>query len=657
MNVKTPGVYLHDVEPASPTRLRLDITGFVGMAERGPLNRPQPLSSWGQYQDIFGDFTGFSFLAYAVFGFFFNGGTRCYVVRVAHEEAQPATRSLLDTTGAPAIEVTGINAGAWGNALVVSVEAQAPDDLLLTQLATDMGSGQATATFQSVAGLVHGALAGAEHGDTVILIHKDDPFIRETRRIQHIDYAARIVTFDDNVDHVFPAGSVVLGKGFSMTFRYQPGGTVVREERFENLSLHPGHERYFMRVINGDPEEPDYVKRIRNGHSILVRVDDLTQDQGRAGARPQAVESQALEDGDDGPQTLERRYYTGYDTGGYFRPLAANASLAQQRQVAESFFGLAAFEAVPEIGLIAIPDLVLPDLAQYYNEHPDVPQPKEGMVFSIALPEGRAFDQLKAGQRDMLTHCERMGERFAIFDAPPGADVGKGTTKIEEWPALFQLLPQTKYGALYYPWIKEKAVDFNGRDLFIPPSGHIAGIYSRSESDGGVGRSPANEVLRGIVDLEFALSSAEQDVLNPRGVNCLRMFPGRGLRVWGARTLSTDPLWRYVNVRRVYLAIVKHILTALQWTVFEPNDRQLWAKITASLTLFLRELFLGGALAGNTPEQAFFVKCNAETNPPDRIARGEVVTEIGFAPAHPAELILVTITRTATSLSVSESTL
>jgi hypothetical protein len=248
-----------------------------------------------------------------------------------------------------------------------------------------------------------------------------------------------------------------------------------------------------------------------------------------------------------------------------------------------------------------------------------------------------------------------MGDRFAILDAPPGVRIGKGSDRIEDWPNVFQVLPNSKDGALYYPWIREKAADFEGRELLIPPSGHVAGIYARTEQSRGVGQAPANEILQGVIALEVPLSNAEQDLLNPRGVNCLRTFPGRGLRVWGARTLSTDPLWRYVNVRRVYLAIVKHLYLNLQWTVFEPNDQTLWAKITASLTLFLRELFLQGALVGNAQDEAFFVKCNDETNTADGLARGEVVAEIGFAPARPAEFILVTIKRTAASLSVRES--
>ena len=281
-----------------------------------------------------------------------------------------------------------------------------------------------------------------------------------------------------------------------------------------------------------------------------------------------------------------------------------------------------------------------------------------GIIFGAISPEALTFDtlqNLQNGQRDLLRHCETMGDRFAILDAPPGLEVGKGSARIEEWPHLFQGLSNNKYGALYYPWIKEKAADFDGRELFIPPSGHLTGVYARTEQARGVGQTPANEILRGVIELEFAVSNTEQDLLNPRGVNCLRMFPGRGLRVWGARTLSPDPLWRYVNVRRVYLAIVKYIQLNLQWTVFEPNDRQLWAKITASLTLFLRGLFLQGALAGTTPDDAFFVQCNDETNPPEVVARGEVVAAIGFAPARPAEFILVTIKRTTAALSVSES--
>jgi hypothetical protein len=169
-----------------------------------------------------------------------------------------------------------------------------------------------------------------------------------------------------------------------------------------------------------------------------------------------------------------------------------------------------------------------------------------------------------------------------------------------------------------------------------------------------VGKAPANELLQGVIAFEFSISDAEQSVLNPRGVNCLRVFPGRGPRIWGARTLSADPQWLYVNIRRVFLAIVKQIGLNLQDTVFEPADAQLREKIADNLTLFLRDLFQTGALAGATPQEAFFVKCDDETNPPEAADLGQVIAQVGFAPAYPSEFVLITVRRSADTIAVRE---
>src|SRR5262249_55384301 len=318
--------------------------------------------------------------------------------------------------------------------------------------------------------------------------------------------------------------------------------------------------------------------------------------------------AQQLADGDDGPQTLPAPYYTGYDdSNAYFRPLPPGADVVQLLETAARLFGLATYEAVDDIGLIAIPDLILADWGAYYAST-GAQMPAQGIIFSQLQFADLNLDNLKVGQRDLLRHCEKMGERFAILDAPRGlAPAGQGINRIEDWPSHFQPASHTKYGALYYPWIREQAADFDGRDLFIPPSGHVAGIYARTEQQRGVGKAPANEVVRGIVALEFEVGNAAQDRLNPIGVNCLRVFPGRGLLVWGARTLSREPLWRYVNVRRVCLAIIKNLLVNLQWTVFEPNDQRLWDAIVAALRLFFSDLFAGGILAGATPVSAVFV--------------------------------------------------
>lgn len=657
-SLRTPGVYIREVEVKPPPRLRMDIAGFVGQAERGPLNQPQPLTSWGEYRDVFGDFIGHGYLPYCVFTFFADAGEKCYVVRVAHEKAAKAWLALnssrKDGNGnpIPLIRVEAINEGAWGNGIEVVAESVSSDDLILTRLDRESDAGSRLAYFQSVAGLLE--------GDPVTLIHPSNPARQQRMVIKEIIFAEKTVVFETSVGDEFPAGSRVLGKGFKLTFRHIRDGRFIRGEVFDNLSLSPSHERYFVRVINGDPEEPDYIKRLRAGYSILVRVTDLCVGDGPACARIAERPAINLSRGDDAERAddgkrrlVEARYFTGYDPNGeYFRPpLPSGADQEAIRRQQEKLFGLATFEAVEEIGGVAIPDLIVPDL---YGHIPEKQIPEEGIIFAAVSKAPPKLENLKTGQTGMLFHCRKMGERFAILDSPRAAEIGRGENKIEEWPNNYQLLPSARYGALYYPWIRQKAEDFEGRELLIPPCGHLAGIYSRTEQERGVGKSPANEIVRGAVDLEFCLSDAEQAILNPRGVNCLRGFPGRGLRVWGARTLSPDPMSLYVNIRRVALAIIKNILVNLRWTVFEPNDPRLWNKITATLKLFLNGLFKSGALAGARPEEAFFVKCDEETNPPEIVDLGQVITEIGFAPARPAEFILVTIKRSPGALSVIE---
>jgi uncharacterized protein len=649
----TPGVYLREVEATPPSFVRLSVAGFVGQAERGPVNYPQQINSWGQFNDIFGSFVGYSYLAYSVFGFFLNGGERCYVVRVAHETARAAGLKAKSVKQTTLFDVEAVNAGRWGNDLTVTVEDQSSRDLLLTELDSALAAGADRVRFRSVSGLAGADLVGEEKADTVMLVHRREP-VREKLRIKAIDYRTREVTFESRLQspYEFPAGSSVVGRGFKLIFRYRPGGHVVREEVFDDLSMTEENERYFARVVNGEPFEPDYFKRIRKGNSILARIKDLCRP--LSCPRPQPAAAQPLSGGDDAPAKVTLPYYTGYEHGTYFRPKAPTADPLAQRDINASLFGLATFEAVNEIGLVCVPDLIVPDL---YRVLQPTQIPKEGIIFARipadALSAAR-LENFKTGQRNLLEHCEKMGDRFAVLDSPRGAQAGRGANRIEEWAVNYHLLPCAKYGALYYPWIREKTTDFGGRDLFIPPGGHMAGLFARVENREGVGRAPANEILRGVVEFEFCVTDAEQALLNPRGINCLRSFPGRGLRVWGARTLSLSPLWTYVNVRRLCLAIIKQIVINLQWSVFEPNDKRLWDAIVATLSIFMGGLFQSGALAGATPEEAFFVKCDEETNPPEVRDLGQVITQVGFAPARPAEFVLVTITRTAESVSVRE---
>ncbi|HXI24704.1 MAG TPA: phage tail sheath subtilisin-like domain-containing protein [Pyrinomonadaceae bacterium] len=264
----------------------------------------------------------------------------------------------------------------------------------------------------------------------------------------------------------------------------------------------------------------------------------------------------------------------------------------------------------------------------------------------VAIPDAMMLgaEAAKRVQSEMLRHCEANGNRMAILDALPK---GNAQVVMGQRHDIMVGLPEPVNGALYYPWLK-----ING-DRWIPPSGHVAGIFSRSDARTGVFKAPANEEVLGTLDLVIQdesglwkainIDNRLQGQLNPEGINCLRAFPGRGIRVWGARTLSYDPNWRYINVRRLVLTLRRWIDANMTWASFEPNTPQLWIQLKRELTVYLTELWQAGALAGSSAEQAFFIKCDGETNPPDVREAGQIVTMIGLAPSAPAEFIIVRI--------------
>jgi hypothetical protein len=281
--------------------------------------------------------------------------------------------------------------------------------------------------------------------------------------------------------------------------------------------------------------------------------------------------------------------------------------------------GIAGLEAIDEIRL-----LVCPDLMTGYDGSSD------------------AKERVKMIQEAMISHCENLKYRFAILDAPPGLNAQEA----QEWRNFINF--DTSYAALYYPWIKVADLSGGGStSKMIPPSGHMAGVYNRTDAERGVHKAPANEVVRGAIDLELRISKSEQDTLNPIGVNCIRTFPGRGIRVWGGRTLSSDGSWRYINVRRLFIMAEASLDTGLQWVVFEPNDRMLWARVRRDVSSFLRTVWLGGALFGSTPDEAFYVKCDDELNPPEIRDLGQLIIEVGMAPVKPAEFVIFRISQWA----------
>ncbi len=303
-------------------------------------------------------------------------------------------------------------------------------------------------------------------------------------------------------------------------------------------------------------------------------------------------------------------------------------------------------EDIRQADLVCVPDIVMSEIAE---------------------DRQRVLDL----QADVLEYCSDMGDRFAILDSLPrhehqyGVPATVTSADIElvsrHWSDL-----ASADAALYFPWIRVAPIGRSSRDhgresgrtvteqaAFVPPCGHIAGIYARSDADFGVHKAPANEIVEGASDLQVHVSRDAQAELNDVGVNCLRIFPGRGIRVWGARTLSGLPQWRYVNVRRLFITLMRWIETNMADIPFEPNGPRLWDRVRNRLIVYCDELFTRGALKGLQPEEAFFVKCDGETNPLEEREAGKLVCHIGLAPNAPAEFITVRVVQTVSGVAMT----
>jgi phage tail sheath protein FI len=235
----------------------------------------------------------------------------------------------------------------------------------------------------------------------------------------------------------------------------------------------------------------------------------------------------------------------------------------------------------------------------------------------------------------VIEHCENMRFRFAVIDA------AKGKNNPSELDPR-STLADSSYAAFYYPWLFTSDPRTGARKL-VPPGGHVLGVYARSDTERGVFKAPANEIVRGALALEYDINDRIQDDLNPKGVNVVRSFPGRGIRVWGARTITSNTLWKYVSVRRLFIFLERSIYEGTQWVVFEPNDDRLWARVIDTIRLFLRGQWRLGALFGRTEQEAFFITCDRTTMTQDDILNGRLICEIGIAPVRPAEFVVFRI--------------
>ena len=247
-------------------------------------------------------------------------------------------------------------------------------------------------------------------------------------------------------------------------------------------------------------------------------------------------------------------------------------------------------------------------------------------------------------QATVIAHCENMADRFAILDGALDQQPLKSDGPLQKQRE--GLLSKNGFAALYWPWMVIRdplAAADSTATLIKPPSGHLAGVFARSDGQRGVHKAPANEPLRGALDLSYRLNDTEQGALNHGGINALRVFPGQPPLVWGARTLTDGTPWRYVNVRRLFSYVEDSILSGSRWAVFQPNNLALWKGLERSITEFLTRVWQSGALFGRTPQEAFYVKIDEELNPSSVRALGQVIVEIGLAPVRPAEYVIVRI--------------
>ncbi|CAL9302968.1 phage tail sheath family protein [Streptomyces sp. SudanB182_2057] len=402
--------------------------------------------------------------------------------------------------------------------------------------------------------------------------------------------------------------------GFLIAAR--PGATGVSVEIADADGENPPEDRFKVLVRQGDQVAETYEASTRkNVKGYLVtqargsRLIEVTEQQGATQTRP-ANQTVPLAEAPAAPAPAGSGAVARLDPSEYVGDAAART-------------GFGGLETIDEITMVAVPDL----MSAYQRGDIDA----EGV---------------RTVQLAVISHCEQMGDRVAVLDTPPGLNAQQVRTWRNDEAGY-----DSRYATLYYPWVRvfDPAA---GRNTTVPPSGHIAGVWARSDAERGVHKAPANEVIRGAVDLELRLSKGEQDLLNPIGVNCVRAFPGRGIRIWGARTLSSDPAWRYLNVRRLFNYLEESILLGTQWVVFEPNDDRLWSSIRRNVTAFLTEEWRRGALFGRTAEEAFYVKCDRDNNPQESIDQGRVVCEIGVSPVKPAEFVVFRLAQFSDSTSL-----
>lgn len=664
-----PGAYTERTDAAQSSRLllRSDVPAFVGIAEKGPLDIPVPIESFRQFQAYFGDFIGSGFLAYSVRAFFDNGGRRCWVVRVASrsfgehagQAAQSAAITVSDVATEAVWSIQASSEGSWGNALDVSLLEENNSDTAIA--VGDISS--LYARVSTTAGFVRGSLVRISQEDS-------------SGGLQNF---YRVVSFVDEQQQYLYWVHPQPGRGLVYD---QPltGFDVHHPARITSISyrIDVYHRHYLLAMYSAlslVPEHPDYAP----ARLAKYRLDDERKNAGRVAEVPEPIAIIALQEsfnvipqylqitplqrislsqGQDGLNALTHRDFIGED----FSLQDSDQQRLQKNR------GIASLNQIDEITLLAIPDIVIQPQADanYLVEDPQPVNPCVSCpppapltrVFTppqshIEQPPLFSDEQVFQVQAEMVAHCEKRGDCFAVIDPPYhiANDRVQGIAEIRAWRNRFD----SSYAAIYYPWVKVIDPRHVGSVRTIPPSGHALGQYALLDNETGAHHAPANRPLQWIQDLSLHTTYGQQELFNQLAINVLRSEGPRGIRIMGARTMSSDPDWVYINVRRLLIMIRRALNIISQWVVFEPNSALTRNKFQVVMSSYLFALWSRGALAGASQQQAFFVKCDEENNPGQQRNNGQLLAEIGVAPSNPFEFVIVRVGMQENELKISET--
>lgn len=637
----SPGVYVEETSfrAKSIEGVSTSTAGFVGQARYGPIHGIPPLiTSFDEFQRHFGGLDDLlhqgspttNYLAHAVQLFFANGGRRVYIARIfapdpnhgdldAHFAIAPEGYAVDPVSGNESAHFRARFPGRSGN-LVVRVSGIRSGNLLSGAVGNRRLAGLRPGDAVEVRDQVSNAPAkprevstdntnadAALDPDNVWFVRFDNQGRIELTRENNAGNA--IETLDWN-------GTAALGLVQRVTLNVlvstpQDGLTAQsgREDLYQGLAVHPASESFIGTVLrtqdypNGVEPPADRTAR------IYLQLDPAAPTQELPRARfAHALLTDIL--GAPGQNNDDARFHQQILAGGH-EGLLCTSSRYQGSGEGNDADGLVALGEIDDIAIVAAPT-------------------------AGAITDD---DDRRAVRQQLITHCESLRYRFAILFGEADLDTSLVRTRRGEI--------DSKYAAFYYPWlVVQNPFNANGqgRDTIqLPPDGAVAGVYARSDVERGVHKAPANEVVRNVLRFSRNVNTRTQDVLNPEGINCLRFFEGRGYRVWGARTVSSDPEWTYLNVRRLFIYLEHSIDRGTQWAVFEPNNEQLWLKIRLTIESFLYDTWRTGALMGTSPEEAFFVRCDRTTMSQGDLDNGRLICLIGVAPTKPAEYVIFRI--------------